>query len=280
MLPVWQLKVLHRPYCQSGHPRQFAVYVLERPCVCAEGEARGRLLTLDADGGVAEVSERAESGAAASTSGAAAEAWGRGPHEASAPVAARPLRAIQWRLHAHPACEGRRMHGRAQACLRPQPHVPRPWQCHPALALSVIRARCRLGTGRLRQSHTLLIPTGLCKPRQSSGSAALAPSAAHHPPVTSRPSPSACAQDPAWRDPAWQDPAVPAAPAADAPADLPAAPEAADGAPGGSPRLGAPPLPLQEGAVRIYTFGLDDGRCRQARPVPRRGACGVLRGSL
>ena len=147
MLPVWQLKVLHRPYCQSGHPRQLAVYVLERPCVCAEGEARGRLLTLDADGGVAEVSERAESGAAASTSGAAAEAWGRGPHEASAPVAARPLRAAQWRLHAHPACEGRRMHGRAEACLRPQPHVPRPWQCLPALALSVIRARCRLQTG-------------------------------------------------------------------------------------------------------------------------------------
>jgi len=32
--------------------------------------------------------------------------------------------------------------------------------------------------------------------------------------------------------------------------------------------------------VRIYTFGLDDGRCRQARAGPRRGACGVVRGFL
>ena len=170
------------------------------------------------------------------------------------------------------------MHGRAEGCLCPQPRVsaPRPWQCIPALALSPIRARCRQGTGRLRHGRALLIPIGTairvmpvvrwCCPVRSLSPAFL-----------TRSSVCARAQDPAWRDPAWQDPALPAAPAADAAADPPAAPEAAEGARGGPPRPGAPPLPLPEGAVRIYTFGLDDGRCRQARPVPRRAAYGVGR---
>ena len=48
---------------------------------CAEGDARGQLVTLDADGAVVNVSERAEEADEDPPAYAAAAAWGRGPHE-------------------------------------------------------------------------------------------------------------------------------------------------------------------------------------------------------
>lgn len=50
--------------------------------VFTEGDARGQLVTLDADGAVVSVSERAEEADEAPPASAAADAWGPGPHEA------------------------------------------------------------------------------------------------------------------------------------------------------------------------------------------------------
>ncbi|KAK9845213.1 hypothetical protein WJX81_000262 [Elliptochloris bilobata] len=115
----------------------------------ADGDARGQLVTLDAEGAVVSVSEREAEAGEASPMATAADAWGRGPHE-----------------------------------------------------------------------------------------------------------------DPSWQDPAWQDAAWGAAaggPAESAPAAQPGGSSAAWPAAFNGQEEDAAP----EGAVRIYTFGLDDGRCRQ-----------------
>ena len=63
-------------------------------------------------------------------------------------------------------------------------------------------------------------------------------------------------QDPAWQDPGLQEPGWR---------------PGLDGAAGGDCERGSPAGAQSqeeaalEGAVRIFTFGLDDGRCRQAR---------------
>ncbi len=63
--------------------------MLTRDTADADGDARGQLLTLDAEGRVTELSgreeEEEEEGARRmSPSTSAADAWGRGPHEARA----------------------------------------------------------------------------------------------------------------------------------------------------------------------------------------------------
>ncbi len=75
-----------------------------------------------------------------------------------------------------------------------------------------------------------------------------------------------CVQDPTWQDPAWQDAAW--APGAEDAGPREAAPPATSS--GGTNTLwpdayGEAPVP--EGAVRIYTYGLDDGHCLQVGAV-------------
>ncbi len=75
-------------------------------------------------------------------------------------------------------------------------------------------------------------------------------------PLKSAPRLSAAAQDPAWQDPAWQDSGW--RPGLDGAADGDCEPGSPAGAQGQEEAV-------LEGAVRIFTFGLDDGRCRQVR---------------
>jgi len=173
------------PVATSGGPRRHARSAPQRPCVCAEGEARGRLLTLDAEGGIAEVAERAESGAAASTSGAAADAWGRGPHEVCLrlwplgpcvlPSGGRRRNLRVWR---GAACMGgqRAACARSRACpLRDPGSASLLWHS-PLLELAADRAQAGSGMDALC-SFLLGLRYALC---QWFGGAA--PSAAYHQP--------------------------------------------------------------------------------------------------